>query len=279
VNGGLAGRVAFVTGAARGQGRAHAVRLAQDGADIIAMDICGEVASVPYQMARGEDLERTAEEVRGVGRRIHTFQADVRDFAELEEGLADGIGDIGGLDIVCANAGIFSTGAAHELSAEAWKAMIDTNLRGTWHTAKAAIPHLISGGGGTVILTSSMNGILPAPMYAHYVAAKHGVIGLTKSLALELGPYRIRVNAVLPGGVKTDMIAGFQGLTDLDAEYVGAAADTESIPFLLDPADISNVVAFLASDDSMYVTGAALPVAGAAIKAVTRALGEEVPGA
>jgi SDR family mycofactocin-dependent oxidoreductase len=270
MTGPLAGRVAFVTGAARGQGRAHAIRLARDGADIVAVDICSQVASVPYEMATEDDLLQTADEVRSLGRRIHTFAADVRDREALQRGLTDGVEDLGRLDVVCANAGIFSVGATHELSPAAWREMIDINLSGVWHTAKVSIPHLIDSGGGAMILVSSTNGVLPAPMYAHYVAAKHGVVGLMKVLALELGPYGVRVNALLPSGVRTEMVLGFDGLTDLDAKYVGGELSVEDAPSLMDPADISNVVSFLASDDAIYVTGAVVPVTGGAIKAAVR---------
>lgn len=267
----LQGKVAFVTGAARGQGRMHAIRLAQEGADIIAVDLCGQIESVPYPMGTEEDLAQTAAEVEALDRRIVTFQADVRDQQALKQALESGVAQLGRLDIVAANAGILTAGLAHEFSEATWKDTIDVNLFGVLHTAKAAIPHLIEGGGGSMIFTSSIVGVQPAPGIAHYSAAKAGVLGLAKSLAVELGSHRIRVNALCPGGVLTDMTRDYRDIGIRSAHYAGPDAPPEDWPFILDPVDMSNVVVFLASDLSRYISGEAIPVQAYGVKGADRA--------
>jgi SDR family mycofactocin-dependent oxidoreductase len=190
MTGRVEGKVAFITGAARGQGRSHAVRLAEEGADIIAVDICAQIGSVPYEMATPADLAETVREVEALDRRIVAAEADVRDYAALKAALDDGVAQLGGLDIVSANAGIASFAPAADLEEATWQDMIDVNLTGVWHAAKAAIPHLIAGGrGGSIVLTSSTAGLVALPNMAHYVAAKHGVVGLMRTLALELAPH------------------------------------------------------------------------------------------
>jgi (+)-trans-carveol dehydrogenase len=271
------GKVAFVTGAARGQGRSHAVRLAQEGADIIAVDLCQQVDSVPYPMSTPEDLAETVRQVEALDRRIVAAAADVRDFEALKTALDGGVAELGRLDIVSANAGIGSFGAADELPEQTWQDMIDTNLTGVWHAAKAAIPHLKAGGrGGSIILTSSTAGLMALENMAHYVAAKHGVVGLMRTLALELAPFMIRVNSVHPTSVNTDMIhndATYQlfapDLANPTREQVGERFQTlNALPIMwVEPVDISNAVLWLASDESRYVTGITLPVdAGSLIK-------------
>jgi SDR family mycofactocin-dependent oxidoreductase len=198
------GKVALITGAARGQGRSHALRLAEEGADIIAVDVCGQLDTVPYAMATEADLEETAKQVEDRDRRILTRQADVRDLGQLQAAVADGVSEFGHLDIVCANAGIGSMGPAWELSEETWQDMIDVNLTGVWKTVKAVIPQMIEQGtGGSIVLTSSIFGVQAGANVAHYVAAKHGVTGLMRALAVELAPHRIRVNSVHPTTVDT----------------------------------------------------------------------------
>jgi SDR family mycofactocin-dependent oxidoreductase len=278
MTGRVAGKVAFITGAARGQGRSHAIRLAQEGADIIAVDLAGQVATVPYPMATPQDLAETVREVEALDRRIVATQADVRDYGALKAALDDGVAQLGRLDIVSANAGIFSFGTLEELDDATWQDMIDVNLTGVWHTAKAAIPHLRAAGGGSIILTSSTAGLQALPNTGHYNSAKHGVVGLMRTLALELAPDLIRVNSVHPTAVDTDMIQNsatyalfasdlpeaertrdalaprFQGLNVLPIPWVEAV-------------DISNAVLWLASDEARYVTGVTLPVdAGLTIK-------------
>src|SRR5690348_5094664 len=195
MTGRVEGKVAFITGAARGQGRSHAVTLAREGADIIAVDIAAQIGSVPYPMATPQDLAQTVKEVEATGRRIVATVADVRDYAALKRALDDGVAELGRLDIVSANAGIVSFDQAADLAEQTWQDVIDVDLTGEWHAAKAAIPHLRAGGrGGSIILTSSDLGLKAAANQAHYVAANHGVIALMRTLALELAAEFIQVN-------------------------------------------------------------------------------------
>jgi (+)-trans-carveol dehydrogenase len=273
----VAGKVAFITGAARGQGRSHAIRLAQEGADIIAVDLCGQVDSVPYAMATPADLADTVKQVEALDRRIVATQADVRDYGALKAAVDDGVAQLGRLDIVSANAGIFSTGRADELPEQSWQDTIDINLTGVWHAAKAAIGHLIEGGrGGSIILTSSVAGLKPAENIVHYVSAKHGVVGLMRTLALELAPHSIRVNSLHPTTVSTDMIlndATYQLFRpDLPHPTVDDASDVflamNALPVKwVEAVDISNALLFLASDEARYITGVPLPIdAGTMLK-------------
>jgi SDR family mycofactocin-dependent oxidoreductase len=279
MTGRVEGKVAFITGAARGQGRSHAVRLAAEGADIIAVDLCDQVGSVPYPLATPEDLAQTVKEVEALDRRIVATQADVRDYAAVKSAVGEGVAQLGRLDIVSANAGIASFGRAEELLEQTWRDMIDINLTGGWHAAKAAIPHLrASGRGGSIILTSSSAGLKAYENMAHYTAAKHGVVGLMRTLALELAPDMIRVNSVHPTSVSTDMgqNAALYALfaPDLDEKDRTKERLTERFQALnalpiawVEPVDISNAVLWLASDESRYVTGVTLPVdAGTLVK-------------
>jgi (+)-trans-carveol dehydrogenase len=277
MTGRVEGKVAFITGAARGQGRSHAITLAREGADIIAVDIDGQIDSVPYPMATPEDMQRTVKEVEALDRRIVATKADVRDYDALKQALDDGVDQLGRLDIVSANSGIVSYGPLADLPEQTWQDLIDTDLTGVWHATKAAIPHLRAGGrGGSMILTSSDAGLKPFQNAGHYTAAKHGVIGLMKTLAVELAADGIRVNAIAPTQVDTPMLmnpASFR-LFAPDAENPTAddlappsqALNALPIPWV-EPLDISNAVLFLASDEARYITGVVLPVdAGAAIK-------------
>ena len=265
------GKVAFITGAARGQGRSHAIRLARDGADIIAVDLCGQVGSVPYAMSTPEDLAQTVKEVEALDRRIVASQADVRDYGAVKAALDAGVAELGRLDIVSANAGIFSFGTLEELSETEWQDMIDTNLTGVWHTAKAAIPHLRAAGGGSIVLTSTTAGLEAIPNAGHYTSAKHGVVGLMRTLALELAPDMIRVNSVHPTVVNTDMIQNAAtyalfapDLAEKDRTKEALAPRFQAMNALpipwVEPVDISNAVLWLASDESRYVTGVTLPI-------------------
>jgi (+)-trans-carveol dehydrogenase len=272
------GKVAFITGAARGQGRSHAIRLAQEGADIIAIDICRQIDSVPYGLATTGDLEQTVKDVEALGRRIMATEADVRDYAAVQDALDAGVAQLGRLDIVSANAGIFSRGTVADLDKRSWQDMIDVNLTGVWHTVKAAIPHLKAAGGGSIILTSSNLGLKGVANAGHYVAAKHGVVGLMRTLALELAPDMIRVNCLNPTTVNTDMIQN--RLTyelfapDLpEAERTPEVVNerfmetnTMPVPYI-ESVDVSNALLWLASDEARYVTGVNLPVdAGSLLK-------------
>jgi SDR family mycofactocin-dependent oxidoreductase len=270
VVGRVEGKVAFITGAARGQGRAHAVRLASEGADIIAIDICDRVTHSVADPATPEDLAETAALVEKLDRRIVTRQADVRDLDGLQAALDDGVAELGRLDIVCANAGVWTYGLSHELPPAEWQEIIDIVLTGAWQTCKVAIPTLIEQNeGGSIILTSSMGGIKGWPNLSHYVAAKHGVVGLMRSLANELGPHNIRVNAITPGTVDTALVTNQATYSlfapDLADPTREQAAERFAMLTLLpvpwvQPEDIAGAALYLASDDGRYVTGTTMSV-------------------
>ena len=261
----LEGKVAFITGAARGQGRAHAVRLAEEGADIIAVDICAQIGSVGYPLATLEDLEETAALVEKQGRRVVARQADVRDLDGLRAAFEQGTADLGPCQIVVANAGIHPVGTFGDAAPQAWRDAVDVILTGTWHTLQVSVPQMIDAGGGSIIIISSSNGLKGhtdgSGGWDGYTAAKHGVVGLMRAYAWLLGPKSIRVNSIHPSGVPTQMT-----VNHLFAEYV--AANPEHLARLgnampvqwIDPEDISNAVAWLASDDARYVSGVTLPV-------------------
>ena len=265
------GKVAFITGAGRGQGRSHAVKLASEGADIIAIDICHDVEGA-LPMATPDDLAETVKLVEAQDRRIVAAQADVRDLDGLKAAVDAGVEELGRLDIVVANAGIASMGGPVEkMSQDNWKHTIDINLTGLWNTARVAIPHMIAGGeGGAIVLTSSVGGMHAMPNMSHYVSAKHGVIGLMRSLAVELGQYNIRVNSVLPTNVNTPMFMNegtfkmfrpdLENPTAADVEPI-AAQFMHVLPHgWVEPEDVSNAILFLASDESRYITGVPLPI-------------------
>jgi (+)-trans-carveol dehydrogenase len=265
------GQVAFITGVARGQGRSHAVRLAEEGADIIGIDACAAFATVPYPSPSLEDLDRTRKEIESLGRRALLSQADVRDFAAVSSALDEGVAQLGRLDIVCANAGIFSAEAAHRMDESTWREMIDVNLTGVWFTCRAAIPHMMKfGRGGSIILTSSRVGYASgSPNLAHYAAAKSGVVGMMKCLSAELAPSSIRVNTVNPTNCETPMLRNdfmkqlfFPGQASVsDEEFEKASAATHKLPIpWVQPIDISNAVLYLASDEARYVTGVSLSI-------------------
>jgi (+)-trans-carveol dehydrogenase/(-)-trans-carveol dehydrogenase len=266
----LAGKVALITGAARGQGRAHAVRLAQAGADIVAIDLAAPMPTVPYALATPEDLEQTEKLVLELGRRIQIVRADVREQQPLDAAVAAAMAEFGRLDVVVANAGIISYGYTWETSDEQWRDVIDVNLTGVFHTVKAAVPAMLeAGNGGAIVLTSSVLGMRGTTGASSYVATKHAVVGLTKSLANELGPHRIRVNSVNPSNVATDMVLNPTTLglfrPDLDAPTPDDVKEamTAMHPFPIpwvDPVDVSNAVLFLASDAARYVTGISMPI-------------------
>jgi (+)-trans-carveol dehydrogenase len=266
----LEGKVAFVTGAARGQGRSHAVRLAGEGADIIAVDLCAPVSTVAYPMADEEDLAHMAEEIKALGRRVVARRADVRDLPALRVAVDEGVGELGRLDIVVANAGIASYGQAADLSEDTWDEMIDINLSGVWRTVRASIGHVRAGGsGGSVIITSSAAGMRGIPNAAHYAAAKHGLVGFMKVLALELGGEGIRVNTIHPTTVDTPMTDNpataelfLPGQEDQSKEaYARIAQRLNVLPVpWIEPSTVSDLVVFLASEEARFITGAAIPV-------------------
>ena len=253
----VAGKVAFITGAARGQGRAHAVRLAEEGADIIAIDICRDYDTVGYPLATEADLAETVKAVEALDRRIVASVADVRDAGALKAAVDDGVAQLGRLDIVSANAGICTIQSWDEVTPQAWQDTLDTNLTGVWNTMVVSVPHLIAAGGGSIICTSSTAGIKGLPYLAPYVAAKHGVVGIARTMANELARHSIRVNTVHPTGVDTPMGNGLGGLEPLinrDPNLGPIYMNTLPVE-TVDPRDISNAVLFLASDEARYVTG------------------------
>jgi SDR family mycofactocin-dependent oxidoreductase len=260
----LEGKVAFITGAARGQGRSHAIRLAQEGADIIAVDICRQIDSVPYPMSTPDDLAETAKEVEALDRRIFTAQADVRDETQLKQAFDRGVAEIGPVDILLANAGIAPMAVTEVHSA--WQDVIDVNLTGVFNTVETVIPSMKERGqGGAIVLTSSTAGINgiggPTRGGLGYTAAKHGVVGLRRSYAHTLAPFSIRVNTVHPTGVNTPMV-----VNDAMAEFLAqdpqmSNAMANALPVdMVEPVDISNAILWLVSDDARYVTGVTLPV-------------------
>ncbi len=273
----LDGKVALITGAARGQGRSHAVRLAEEGADIIAVDFVGEVDSVKpyYELATPADLDETVRQVEALDRRIVRSTADVRDLEALTAAVDAGVAELGSLDIVVANAGIFTFGdETHRVAEQAWQDLMDINVTGVWHTYKAAAEHLIaSGPGGSVIIISSLAGFKGLANVAAYTTTKHGIVGLMKVLANELGPHGIRVNTIHPNSIDTPMVKNraTYGLfrPDLDDPK---AEDAEPAfaglnPFgkaWIEPIHVSNAVAWLASDQSYFVSGGQIPVDGGA---------------
>lgn len=262
------GKVAFITGAARGQGRSHAVRLAEEGADIVAVDILRDYDTVGYSMATEADLELTVKEVEKLGRRIIATQADVRDVDALKSALNAAVAELGRLDIVCANAGICSSQRWDQVTPELWTDTIDTNVTGVWNTIVAAVPHLIHAGGGSIICTSSAAGIKGLPFFTPYVASKHAIVGIAKSLANELARHSIRVNTVHPAGVTTPMAAGLTLTEQLADDPALGPIFMNSLPVeMLDARDVSNAVLFLASDEARYVTGLEFTIdAGATIR-------------
>lgn len=273
----VAGKVAFITGAARGQGREHAVRLAEEGADIIAIDVCADIDGAGYPGATEADLDETATLVEKSGRRIVTAKADVRDVEGLRAALQQGVDQLGRPDVVVANAGIAGTpSAAAQIDETAWQTMLDINLTGVMHTIKVALPHMSDGRGGSIVLVSSMLGLRGGGYMAAYASAKHAVVGLMNSLANELAPQWIRVNSIHPGNILTPMIDNEQFhrmmRPDLaEPTMADAAAVIGHFHMLPKPViearAVSDAVLFLASDESQYITGAALPIdAGAVAK-------------
>ncbi|WP_336659843.1 mycofactocin-coupled SDR family oxidoreductase [Leucobacter sp. USHLN153] len=259
----VAGKVAFITGAARGQGRSHALRLAQEGADIIAVDICKQIDSVPYPMSTQEDLAETARLVEALDRRIHIAEADVRDRAAMQAAFDAGVAELGPVDIVLGNAGIAPMSLAP--SPDEWRDVLDVNLTGVYNTVEVAKQSLIDNGGGAIVLTSStagnngMGGDSPAGL--SYTASKHGVVGLMRSYANILAQHSIRVNTVHPTGVNTPMINNEYMQNFLQRDPSMGSAMTNALPVdVVEPIDISNAILFLASDEARYVTGVVFPV-------------------
>lgn len=269
-------KVVFITGAGVGQGRAHAVQLAREGADIIAVDVCRQVSDkVRYAYATEADLEETRKLVENTGRRCVTVIADVRDAAAMKDAAAQGVRELDRIDAVCANAGVctFHKEGSLTITEDLFDLVVDTNLKGVWNTIQATAPHLINAGGGSIVITSSAAGIRGQVPYAHYVASKHGVVGLMRAFANELAPHRIRVNTIHPTGVLTAMGGDPSAYECAEPQPLFVQGAANMLPDLDAPADqpytpipiltaeeISKTVLFLISDDARYITGVRLPV-------------------
>lgn len=266
----LDGKVAFITGAARGQGRSHAIRLAAEGADIIGVDLPDPLSSVGYPMATRADFDETVRAVEALDRRMLAFDGDVRDSAAMNRAVEEGVAAFGRLDIVLANAGIGSFAPAEQMSDDAWDEMIGINLTGAFRAVRPAIPHL-KREGGSIVFTGSVAALRGIPNLAHYTAAKHGLVGLMRTLAIELAPHQIRVNAVHPTNVDTDLIHNEptyrlfmpdrdpSTVTREDVAPIFAQAQPLGIPWL-QPGDVSDAILFLVSPAGRYITGVSLPV-------------------
>lgn len=267
----LDGKVAFITGGARGQGRSHAITCARQGADVVVFDIAAQMATVSYEMAQPGDLEETVLEVEAQGARALAIEGDVRSQADLDGAVSRGLEELGGIDILIANAGIWTTAPFWEMPDEQWEETIGVNLTGIWKAAKAVTPYMIERKAGSMVLVSSINGLEPGKAYAHYTASKHGVIGLMKTIALELAPYGIRCNAICPGAIQTpmadhqgawDMFAGREGGTQDDMLRGGYHFAALRGTTFMSPKVVADTALYLNSDLARTVTGVTVPVDG-----------------
>jgi SDR family mycofactocin-dependent oxidoreductase len=267
-SGRAAGKKVLITGAARGMGRSHAVRLAQEGADLLLIDICTSPDGLEYPLSSEDDLAETAKLVAAQGRAAVTKVVDVRDTEAMKVAVEDGAAELGGLDAAVANAGVLTTGTWDTTTPEQWRLVVDTNLIGVWNTCAAAIPHLIEAGGGSLVNISSAAGIKGTPMHLPYTAAKHGVVGLSNALANELAAQSIRVNTVHPTGVHTGMAPpSIHRLITEERPDLGPLFMNALPVALTEAVDVSNAVLFLVSDEARYVTGLQMTVdAGVTIR-------------
>jgi SDR family mycofactocin-dependent oxidoreductase len=265
----LEGKVALITGGARGQGRAHAITSAREGADIVLVDFHGEIATAPYALATAGDVEQTVKEIEALDRRVLPVEADVRSQAALDEAVRRGLAEFGKIDILIANAGVWSQAPFWKLTEQQWDDIMGVNLGGVWKSAKAVAPHMLERQAGSIVITSSVNGLEPGRNYAHYASAKHGVIGLMKNIALELAPYGIRCNAISPGAINTPMVnnqagwdgfAGREGGTEADLFEAGYNFHAMKGMSFLEPETVANAALYLNSDLASAVTGVTIPV-------------------
>jgi SDR family mycofactocin-dependent oxidoreductase len=265
----LDGKVVFITGGGRGQGRAHAIVSAREGADIVFVDTTKPFASVPYPHTTADDMAETVKQVEAFDRRVLSIEADVRDQAALDAAVAEGIAQFGQIDCLIANAGIWTLGPVQEMSRETWQEMIDINITGVWQSVKAVVPHMIERQQGSIVMTSSVNGLEGGPFFSHYTAAKFAVVGFMKAIAVELGPQGIRANTVNPGTILTgmtdnqqgyDMMAGHDHGTRDDLLAAGKSYGILKGSGFLNPEVIANAALFLNSALASNVTGISLPV-------------------
>lgn len=267
----LDGKVVFITGGARGQGRAHAVTSAREGADVVIIDTVDQIGSVEYPMATQEDIDETVQQVEALDRRIVSTVGDVRRQEDLNRAVEQGIAELGKIDALIANAGIFSMAPAHEMTEDVWDDMIDVNLTGVWKSAKAVLPHMMEQGAGSIVITSSINGLEPAASYVHYCAAKYGLVGVMQCLALEYARYGIRANSIHPGAILTPMTS-WQGVWDMFAGKgpgEGTEADMLEAGYsfhalkgtgFMSPQVMADAALWLNSDLAAKVTGITVPV-------------------
>ncbi|OBG52286.1 3-ketoacyl-ACP reductase [Mycolicibacterium fortuitum] len=263
----VSGKRVLITGAARGMGRSHAVRLAEEGADVILVDICESLPAVEYPLATRADLDETARLVTDLGRQALTYVVDVRDGEALSAAVSEGVEKLGGLDASVANAGVLTAGTWDTTTAEQWRTVVDVNLIGTWNTCAAALPHLVERG-GSLINVSSVAGIKGSPLHTPYTASKHGVVGLSRALANELAAVNVRVNTVHPTGVATGLRPeSLHALIHETRQDLGPIFQNALPIQMTDALDISNAVLFLISDEARHVTGLEFKVdAGATIR-------------
>ncbi|TCN41616.1 SDR family mycofactocin-dependent oxidoreductase [Rhodococcus sp. SMB37] len=264
----LDNKIAFITGVARGQGRAHAVRLAREGAQIVGIDLAGPLPGVPYDSATPGDLEETKRLVEAEGAKAHLAQCDVRDLEGMTKVVNEGVAQFGGLDVVVANAGICIPETWDEVTPTSFRDTLDINVTGVWNTITATAPHLITRGGGSIVITSSLAGVKLQPFMVHYTTSKHALVGMARAFAAELGQHDIRVNSIHPGAVNTPMGSGSM------RERIAQTAESNprlggmTMPFLnkymAEADEIANMVAFLASDESAFVTAQSLAIDGGA---------------
>ncbi|SHU17452.1 mycofactocin-coupled SDR family oxidoreductase [Mycolicibacterium phocaicum] len=272
--GALEGKVAFVTGAARGQGRAHAIRFAREGADVVAIDICGPVSdTITYPMPTSEDLAETARLVEAEGRKVLAREVDIRDLAAQKQVVADAVEQFGRLDILVANAGVLSWGRLFEMDEDQWDSVVDVNLSGTWRTIRAVVPAMIeAGNGGSIIIVSSSAGLKATPGNGHYAASKFGLVGLTNALALEVGEFGIRVNSIHPYSIMTPMIEP-EAMGAIFAKYPTYLHSFAPMPYkpvshdgkaglqeFMTPEEVTDVVTWLAGPGSGTISGSQIAV-------------------